>query len=276
MLKAAENPINPDNYRAGVLKEARRMIDDELAANVPGVKAVDAKFAANRAELDALKTGRNILDTGKDAVHPDDLRDLLRTGATPQGLAPQGPPAANFRLRQGARAEIDRRVGTKANDLVELERTLGTPEDYNAQKLTQIFGEEPTEAVRRSVANNRQFRETYQRIAQGSDTAQRQAAAKTADISAPQMPIRNLAGTAEQVGRLGLAEIMEARKQAQREAIARILATRDPAEVARLRQALLDHIRAGAPGAAAASNTGRGALQGFGGGLGPAFEDYTR
>ena len=239
MIEAASSPVQPDRYRAMVLGDVRRMIDDELAAVAPGVKAVDAKFAANRAELEALQTGRNVLDTGKQAVHPEDLRDLLRTQAAPQGLAPPGPPAANLRLRQGARAEIDRRVGTKANDLVELERTMGTPQDWNAQKLNQIFGPEAAQAVRDSVARNRQFRETYQRIAQGSDTAQRQAAAKTADVSAQQMPIRNLAGTVEQLGRMGLAQVMEARKQAQREAIATLMATRDPAEVARLRAALL-------------------------------------
>jgi hypothetical protein len=276
MLKAAKNPINPDRYRAGVLKEARRMVDDELAANVPGVKAVDARFAANREELKALETGLNVLDTGKQAVHPDDLRDLLRTNAAPQGLAPAGPPAANLRLRQGARAEIDRRVGTKSNDLVELERTLGTPDDWNAQKLSQIFGEAPTQAVRDSVARNRQFRETYQRIAQGSDTAQRQAAAKTADINAPQMPIRNIAGTAEQVGRWTLGQVQEAQRQAQREAIARIMATRDPAAVEALRQQLLGHARAVAPGVRTANERGRGALQGFGSTLGPAFDDYMR
>jgi hypothetical protein len=276
MIEAANSPVQPDRYRAMVLGDVRRMIDDELAAVAPGVKAVDAKFAANRAELDALQTGRNVLDTGKQAVHPEDLRDLLQTQAAPQGLAPAGPPAANLRLRQGARAEIDRRVGTKANDLVELERTMGTPQDWNAQKLNQIFGPEAAQAVRDSVARNRQFRETYQRIAQGSDTAQRQAAAKTADVSAQQMPIRNLAGTAEQLGRMGLAQVMEARKQAQREAIATLMATRDPAEVARLRAALLAHIRAGAPGAARAAQTGRGVLQGVGMGIGPAADDYLQ
>ena len=275
MIDAASNPVNPDRYRAAVLSDVRRMIDDELAANVPGIKAVDARFAANRGELEALQTGRNILDTGKQAVHPEDLRDLLQTGATPQGLAPAGPPAANLRLRQGARAEIDRRVGTKANDLVELERTLGTPQDWNAQKLAQIFGAEPTQAVRESVARNRQFRETYQRIAQGSDTAQRQAAEKTSDLATMPVPTRNVAGTIEQVGRWGLGRAIEAQKQVQREAMARILATRDPAEVEALRQQLLAYIRGTAPGIRATDARTRGALQGAASILGPAYDDYV-
>lgn len=276
MIEAANSPINPNRYRASVLGDVRRMIDDELAANVPGIKAVDAKFAANRAEQTALERGGTVLDTGKQALHPDDLRDIMRVDATPQGMARAGPPAANVRLRQGTRADIDRRVGTKANDLTELERTLGTPEDWNAQKLAQIFGEEPTQAVRDSVARNRQFRETYQRIAQGSDTAQRQAAAKTADIGAPQMPIRNIAGTVEQVGRWGLAQAQEAQRQAQREAIARIMATRDPAMVEALRQQLLNHARQTMPGIRATDRRGRGLIQGAGSVLGPTYEDYVR
>jgi hypothetical protein len=270
---------NGDNYTTATLGDARNIVDGHLAANVPGIKQADAIFQGNAIAGEELTRGGQILRTGERAVPPEDLRDIMSANAVPRGEAPPGPPSANLRLREGTRADIDRRirtVGTDARALPKLEQTIGGPDSYNAQKLSLIFGEEPTQAVRDSVARNRQFRETYQRIVQGSDTAQRQAAAKTADISAPQMPIRNLAGTAEQVGRLGLAEVMEARKQAQREAIARILATRDPAEVARLRQALLDHIRSSAPGAAAASSTGRGALQGFGGGLGPAFEDYTR
>jgi hypothetical protein len=276
MIEAASNPMNPDRYRASVLIQVRKMIDDELAANVPGVKAVDAKFAANRAEQEALQTGRNILDTGKGAVHPDDLRDLMRVQSTPQGVAPAGPPAANLRLRQGTRAEIDRRVGTKANDLTELERTLGTPEDWNAQKLNQIFGPEAAQAVRDSVARNRQFRETYQRVAQGSDTAQRQAAEKTSGIATMPVPTRNIAGTVEQVGRWGLGQAIEAQKQVQREAMARILATRDPAEVLRLRNELLAHIRGTAAPAQAVNRTARGVAQGTGMLLGPAFDEYLK
>jgi len=276
MIEAASTPMNPDRYRASVLTGVRRMIDDELAAAAPGIKAVDAKFAANRAEQEALQTGRNILDTGKEAVHPEDLRGLLQTGAAPQGLAPPGPPAANLRLRQGTRAEIDRRVGTKANDLTELERTLGTPEDWNAEKLNQIFGPEAAQAVRDSVARNRQFRETYQRVAQGSDTAQRQAAEKTSGIATMPVPTRNIAGTVEQVGRWGLGQAIEAQKQVQREAMARILATRDPAEVLRLRNELLAHIRGTAAPAQAVNRTARGVAQGTGMLLGPAFDEYLK
>jgi hypothetical protein len=274
MITAAQG--KGQRHQAEVLNQVRRQIDERLASSVPGIKEADAIYAANAREGDELVRGGNVLDTGKEAVHPEDLRDLMQTNAVPQGPVPSGPPAANLRLRQGTRAEIDRRVGTKSNDLVELERTLGTPDDWNAQKLNQIFGPEAAQAVRDSVARNRQFRETYQRVAQGSDTAQRQAAEKTSGIATMPVPTRNIAGTVEQVGRWGLGQAIEAQKQAQREAMARILATRDPAEVERLRRELLAHMRGTASGALRSNRNVRGGIQGGSMLLDPAYEDYTR
>ena len=263
------------NHQVGVLTGVRNMIDERLAASVPGIKQADAIAQANTVAGQELTRGGQVLDTGKEALHPGDLADIMQTNAVPiHEAAPPGPPSANVRLRQGARAEIERRVGTQSNDLVALEKTFGTPEDWNAEKLVQIFGPERTQAVRDSIARNRQFRETYQRIAQGSDTAQRQAAAETASAMPPQPPIRNVASTVEQVGRFGMKQYMEARKQAQREAIAQIMAERDPFRVAQHRQALLDHIRSTAPGAGRTNQNVRGGVQGISATGGPTYQDY--
>mgnify|MGYP000414372023 FL=1 len=85
----------------------------------------------------------------------------------------RGPSAAPARIRQGARAEVDRIVGTSVNDLNALERKIGTPQDWNAQKLATVFGDEPTARVVKSLMDNRQFRQSYQDIVQNSQTAQR-------------------------------------------------------------------------------------------------------
>jgi hypothetical protein len=90
----------------------------------------------------------------------------------------------------------------------------------------------------------------------------------------PQPPMRNVASTIEQIGRFGFKQYQEAQKQAQREAIARLMSTRDPVEVARLRQALLDHIRSTAPGAGSTNQNVRGGAQGASSLLGPAYNDY--
>jgi len=164
------------------LTRVRKMVDEELANAVPGIKRVDAKYAELMRQQEGLGRGGTVFDTGKTATHPADLAAELRAGGLPQGEQ-IGPSAVPVRVRQGARAEIDRLVGTHANDLNALERKLGTPQDWNSQKFAEIFGEGPHNSVMTTLINNRRFRQTYQDIVQNSQTAQRTAAAKAMEGS---------------------------------------------------------------------------------------------
>jgi hypothetical protein len=166
----------------GPLSQVRNMVDQELARAVPGIKQVDARFAELMRQREGLQRGGTVFDTGKTATRPADLAEELRGAALPQGEQ-VGPSAAPARVRQGARAEIDRLVGTNANDLNALERKLGTPQDWNSQKFAEIFGEGPHNSVMQTLMNNRRFRQTYQDIVQNSQTAQRTAAAKAMEGS---------------------------------------------------------------------------------------------
>lgn len=168
------NEVDPNTIR--VLAQARAAVDDELARAVPGIKAVDAQIAESSRQSTALQRGGQIFDTGKTATRPADLVDEVAASALPQGEM-VGPSAAPLRLRQGARAEVDRIVGTSVNDLNALERKLGTPQDWNAQKMSTVFGDEPTARVADALMNNRRFRQSYQDIVQNSQTAQRMSAA---------------------------------------------------------------------------------------------------
>ena len=161
-----------DTNTIRVLTQMRQAVDDELARAVPGIKAVDAQIAELSRQSAALQRGGQVLDTGKTAVRPVELVDEIAQGAQPQGQM-IGPSAAPLRLRQGARAEVDRIVGTNVNDLNALERKLGTPQDWNSQKLGTIFGEGPRDRVAEALMNNRRFRQSYQDIVQNSQTAQR-------------------------------------------------------------------------------------------------------
>jgi hypothetical protein len=164
------------------LTGVRNMVDEELARAVPGIKQVDARYAELMRQQEGLQRGGTIFDTGKTATRPADLAAELRASALPQGEM-VGPSAAPARVRQGARAEIDRLVGTNSNDLNVLERKLGTPQDWNSQKFAEVFGEGPHIKVMESLANNRRFRQTYQDIVQNSQTAQRTASAKAMESS---------------------------------------------------------------------------------------------
>jgi len=166
-----------------VLTQARQAVDTELANAVPGIKAVDAQFAELSRQSEGLQRGSQVLDSGKTAIRPAELADEMTQGALPQGEM-VGPSAAPARIRQGTRAEIDRLVGTNVNDLNTLERKIGTPQDWNSQKLGTIFGEGPRDRVAKALMDNRKFRQSYQDIVQNSQTAQRTAAANAMDGSA--------------------------------------------------------------------------------------------
>ncbi len=176
-----ENEVDKNTIR--VLTNARKAVDDELTNAVPGIKEVDAQFAELARQSAGLQRGGQVLDTGKTAIRPVELAEEMRQGALPQGEM-IGPSAASARLRQGTRAEIDRLVGTNVNDLNVLERKLGTPQDWNSQKLTTVFGEGPTSNIAKALMDNRQFRQSYQDIVQGSQTAQRTASSRAMEGTA--------------------------------------------------------------------------------------------
>ena len=172
--------VDPNTIR--VLTQARAAVDDGLAQAVPGIKAVDAQIAELSRQSAALQRGSQVLDTGKTAVRPVELADEIAQGALPQGQM-IGPSAAPVRLREGTRAEIDRLVGTNVNDLNALERKIGTPQDWNSQKLETIFGEGPVANVAKALMDNRRFRQSYQDIVQNSQTAQRLSSARAMEGS---------------------------------------------------------------------------------------------
>jgi hypothetical protein len=168
--------IEADPNTIRILTQSRQAVDAELARAVPGIKNVDAQFAELSRQSAALQRGSQVLDSGKTAIRPVELADEVAQGAQPQGTM-VGPSAAPVRLRQGTRAELDRLVGTNVNDLNTLERKIGTPQDWNSQKLGAIFGEGPVANVAKALMDNRRFRQAYQDIVQNSQTAQRVEAA---------------------------------------------------------------------------------------------------
>jgi hypothetical protein len=121
-----------NNTVKGLLGEYRRKLDDTLGASVPGLKDVDAQFAEVARQSDALEQGRTVLDSGRNAIDPADLIEQMKGASEGQ----------NFRLSQGARAEINRIIGTKANDRVALQGIIKGDGSWNEQKLRAVFGDE--------------------------------------------------------------------------------------------------------------------------------------
>ncbi|WP_427351167.1 hypothetical protein [Erwinia amylovora] len=166
---------NPQVIRT--LAEARQQIDENLARNVPNIKMADAQYEELGRQRSALDRGSQILDSGKTTPRPEDFANEVQAGANPQGLM-VGPSGATFRMSQGARAEIDRILGTKANDVVGLAQAIKGDGDWNRAKLVSLFGEDKTRRIIDVLEREKTYANTRQVATQNSETAARQQAIK--------------------------------------------------------------------------------------------------
>ncbi|TGT35716.1 hypothetical protein, partial [Mesorhizobium sp. M8A.F.Ca.ET.165.01.1.1] len=162
------------------LQTARQAVDDELRASVPGIKEVDAKYAELARQKDAVQRGQTVLASGREAPRPNELAAEVRQGALPQGLQ-IGPSAVPLRLREGARAEIERIVGTKANDRVALQEIIKGEGDWNRARLSTLWGKEKTDQVLDLLDRERLFADTSNIVTRNSETAARVAAREAID-----------------------------------------------------------------------------------------------
>lgn len=214
----------PNNVKS-VIGDVRRWVDDELAAKVPGVKAVDAKFQEVMRQREGLQRGQAIFDTDRASVlRPVELADEFSAGAIPRGemIGPSGVP---YRVRQGARAELDRTVGTQVNDLNALERKLGTNLDWNNQKARTVFGDQPIETVVDAIRTNRAFRNTMQKVVEGSKTAPTSANAKALVASdGPRADLTLTGMAASGIQRVARA-LMSLNSSSTKDQVARVLAS---------------------------------------------------
>jgi hypothetical protein len=157
---------SPKAHRA--VSEYRRLVDEALGEAIPDVKIVDRAFADRMRESEALTRGSQIFDTGKTALRPEDLIRERQGMTLPQREA----------MRHGARAELDRHVGLRANDVEALKKVVMADGDWSRAKLGEIFGAAEAERIFRAVDREAAFKESYQKLVHNSATAQRQQAGR--------------------------------------------------------------------------------------------------
>lgn len=154
-----------------VLSDARAQVDDLLAQAVPGLKDVDARFAELARQGEALQTGQQLLDSGRTALRPSEVEALMQQQGTIIG--PTGVP---FRLTQGARAEIDRLIGTTANNINALKTALKGDGSWNRDRLVALFGKDRADQLLNVLEREVIYNRSFNTITQNSETAARQAA----------------------------------------------------------------------------------------------------
>jgi len=234
----------------GALSEARRLVDNRLAGSVPGIKLVDAKHAELARQRAALTRGQQVLDSGRTSPRPVELADEVQQGALPQGEM-VGPSAVPLRLRQGTRAEIDRVVGTNANDRVAMQKIIKGEGDWNRDKLVTQFGQERADRLLSLLETERAFAEISNTVTRNSESAARLAAMADTGAGAKQPGFFKNAmnwrfgDAAADVGDKALGSLKgEALEQANEE-LARLLTSRDPQMITRAIRMVQDAARRG-------------------------------
>lgn len=160
----------------GLVVNLRKKVDELMP---PEVKRVDAKFEDLTKQETALDTGLGqVLRSGPEAITPEGLRRLETSGGHAGG--PMSPGQAD-KLQAGVRGDIERIVGTQANDVGALRKAVGGDGDWNREKLAQIFGQAEADRVIGAVDREVAFKEAVNKLINNSQTAQRQRGAKDLD-----------------------------------------------------------------------------------------------
>jgi len=152
------------------LNQVRGRIDHALGRAAPGFDEVDARYRDLARQREAVDRGQTVLGNGRYDPRPAELADEALAGTVPSSPV-VGPAGVTHRLRQGARAEIDRIVGTNLNDRAALNSLLKGQSDWNYDRLVTLFGRERTDQLYRVLENERAMAETENRALAGSKTA---------------------------------------------------------------------------------------------------------
>lgn len=149
-----------------VLRDVRQMIDDELAKAAPGIKEVDKQYEALAKQREGFEQGQQALDSGRTALTPSDLRNVAQASSE-QVLGA---------MSQGARSEIDRLIGTTANNITALKSALKGDGSWNRDRLVTLFGQDKADRLLNVLEREQTFANSFNKIMQNSETAARLAA----------------------------------------------------------------------------------------------------
>ena len=159
------------------LTQARAAIDDTLSASIPGVKAIDARYAELARLGSDFETGRSALNTGGQtgsAMHPDDLAPMMQNTAQNTGrfIGPANGASAGPRfIAGGMLSKIYEVVGNNSNDRVALKKILTGEGKWNYQKIASAFGEDKAQQLLDLFRNESTMAETENLALHGSKTA---------------------------------------------------------------------------------------------------------
>ena len=152
----------------GALKMFRGQLNDALEQQVPGYANANAVSAALAHRGEAVNLGTQYLGSGKTTASPERFAAAFEPLSLGEKIA----------FAKGSRGEIERNLGTKANDLQALRGQLQGEGGWNGNKIATVHGQQGADELAATVDRNLKFRDTYNKVVENSQTAQRTAAQK--------------------------------------------------------------------------------------------------
>ena len=211
-----------DKANQDLLKNARGVVDDILKNRFGFTDADEIMAAANRRK-EAVTTGQTALDAGKYAKHPAELRQELS----------RMTPAERRAAQIGMGHDIRTALGTQGNELSALRNKVGGDIGFNREKIRDVFSQPTVDELVQGVERERAFSRSHGKIVEGSQTAQRSAAAKSLEedpleiSSQATLPGLLLKGAVSPVN-WALRRGRGIKSESDRARLARILTTRGP------------------------------------------------
>lgn len=204
------------------LKQFRHRINEALEQQVDGYARSNRVSARLARRADAVDDGTKYLGEGKTTPSPERFNDDWEQRELGERVA----------FAKGSRGEIERKIGTKANDLQALRGELQGEGGWNTAKIATVHGDDAADELTRSVDRNLKFRDTHNKVAENSQTEIRRAAREgmkateyaPSDLFQPNSTLPGIATTIlKRISVGGLNRMTEASKESARREVANAL-----------------------------------------------------
>lgn len=220
-------PASAFRTQQASLKELRFRLNEALERQVPGYAEANRASASLARRGEAVDLGTKYLGDGKTTASPGRFLDEFEQLEAGERIA----------FGKGSRGEIERKLGTKANDLQALRGELQGEGGWNTAKIATVHGDEAADELMRTVERNLKFRDTHHKVVENSQTAQRLSASNAmkpstvneTDIVKPEGSAVGMILTAlKRAGVKGYNAVTEAAQNRARGEVARVLSAQGP------------------------------------------------